>query len=119
MASVDVDDDTIVNPWIQVPKRKRHRTFNQNDPDQVSLSSKSEVEKLQTNSFINLSLQDSRPEDSTSNGIEMTVETAHLPPSPGLKSPPRKRSKKEPSKVYPILSFLADLEIALSNRQGP
>lgn len=96
----DMEDDTIVNPWIEVPKRKRNRTFNQNDPAQVTLSSKSEVETLQTNSFINLTLQESRSENSNSNGIEMTVETAHQRPSSGLSSPPRKRSKKDPTKVF-------------------
>src|SRR5271155_1307672 len=100
MDGADMEDDTIFNPWIEVPKRKRHRTFNQNDPSQLTTSSKSEVDKLQTNSFINLTLQESRPEDSTSNGIEMTVETTHLPPSPGSTSPPRKRSKKDPTKVW-------------------
>jgi hypothetical protein len=98
MDGEDMEDDTIFNPWIEVPKRKRHRTFNQNDPSQPTISSKSEVDKLQRNSFINLTLQESRPEDSTSNGIEMTVE--HLPPSPGFTSPPRKRSKKDPTKVW-------------------
>jgi len=114
-----MEDDTIVNPWIEVPKRKRHRTFNQNDLSQVTLSSKSEVEKLQTNSFLNLTLQESRPEDSNSNGIEMTVETTHQPPSPGLTSPPRKRSKKDPTKVCLSILLFANLEIALPSNQDP
>lgn len=95
-----MDNDTIVNPWIEVPKRKRNRTFNQNNPAQVTISSKSEVETLQTNSFINLTLQESRPDDSSSNGTEMTVETAHQRPSPGMSSPPRKRSKRDSTKVF-------------------
>jgi hypothetical protein len=105
MDGADMEDDTIFNPWIEVPKRKRYRTFNQNDPSHVNLSSKSEVEKLQTNSFINLTLQESRPEDSSANGIEKDVETAVLPQSPGLTYPPRKRSKKDPTKVWHVLWF--------------
>jgi hypothetical protein len=97
-----MEDEAIANPWITVPKRKRNRTFNRNDPSQLNGSSNSEVDPLQTNSFINLSLQETFPENSTTNGIEvtsLTVDITHPPPSLGLTSPPRKRSKKDPNKV--------------------
>ena len=111
-------EDTL-NPWITVPKRKRNRTFGHNDTTQNG-SPKSEVETIQTNSFINLSLQESMSEDSTPNGVGMTVsaDIAHPPPSPGIRAPPRKRTKKDPKKVHPVLIIVDFLEIALSTSQN-
>lgn len=93
-----MEDEEIINPWITVSKRKRNRTFVQNDAVQKG-SSKSEVETLQANSFINLSLQESNSEDSTQNGLE-TTDFTHALLSPGIPSPPRKRCKKGPKKVH-------------------
>ena len=92
-------EDTL-NPWITVPKRKRNRTFGQNDTTHND-SPKSEVENLQTNSFINLSLQEPMLDGSTSNraGMTLPADIAHPPQSPGIPAPPRKRTKIDPKKV--------------------
>ena len=100
LATAHMEAEETLNPWITVPKRKRNRTFGHTDATQNG-STKSEVESLHPNSFINLSLQESMSEDSARNGVEMasSTERLHPPTSPGIASPPRKRTKKDPKKV--------------------
>ena len=99
-----MEAEETLNPWITVTKRKRNHTFEQNDTTQNG-SPKSEVENLQSNSFINLSLQESMSENSTTNGGGMPIPAgiAHPQLSPGIAAPPRKRTKKDPKKVFSAL----------------
>src|SRR5271170_33842 len=116
-----MEDEEIINPWITVSKRKRNRTFGQFDSART-IPSKSEVENLHSNSFINLSLQESHSDSLSSNGKSMSDPTdLPLPPSsPAPRSPPRKKSKKDPKKVCPSTApFLTlILQVALSNCQS-
>ena|SRR5215471_8961121 len=99
-----MEAEETLNPWITVPKRKRIHTFEQNDATRNGLP-KSEVENLQSNSFINLSLQENMSEDNVPNRGGMTVsgDVVASPLSPGIPAPPRKRIKKDPKKVHTAL----------------
>lgn len=104
--TADMEAEETLNPWITVTKRKRNHTFEQNDTTQNG-PPKSEVENLQSNSFINLSLQESMPENSTPNGgMPIPAGITHPQLSPEIATPPRKRTKKDPKKVYSALIII-------------
>jgi hypothetical protein len=96
-----MEDEEKINPWVTISKKKRNRTFAQSDVAQNG-SSKSEVDNLQSNTFTNLTLQESTPGDNAKHGRDLTFTSGihHPPPSPGIPPPPRKRSKKDPKKVF-------------------
>lgn len=102
----DIKDEEIENPWIAVPKRKRGGTFPIADTTQHNIV-KLDVDSLQSNSFLNLSLQEDIADESTSSGPGQNVSPniSHSLLTPGLPSPPRKRTKKDPKKVQPLQSL--------------
>jgi hypothetical protein len=101
----DIKDEEIENPWITVPKRKRDRTFPIVDAVQHK-TAKSDVDNLQTNTFFNLDFQEDLSDESTSNDPRQnpSLNISRPPTIPGLPSPPRKRTKKDPKKVRPLQS---------------
>jgi hypothetical protein len=100
--SCDMDNETKINPWITVSKKKRNRTPVQNESFQHHLV-KPETEILQANNFTGLSLQDESSDDVDSTAVE----TNRFPPSsPGIQSPPRKKSKKDPNRVCLALQLI-------------
>jgi hypothetical protein len=97
-----MDNDTKINPWITVSKKKRNRTPVQNEGFQHHLV-KPESEILKANNFTGLSLQD----DSSDDVASISVEVPQFPPSsPGIQSPPRKKSKKDPNRVFLALQLM-------------
>jgi hypothetical protein len=102
-----MEAEETLNPWITVPKRKRNSAFGQNDATK-DVSPKSGVETLQSNSFLNLSLQESMNELGTPNTAGMTLpgDIAHPLPSPGVPVPPRKKPKKDLTKVLHPLNVV-------------
>jgi hypothetical protein len=102
----DIKDEDIENPWVTVPKRKRGGTFPIADTIQHNVA-KSDVDNLQTNTFLNLSLQEDFSGESTSSGPRQnaSVDTSRRPIFPDLPSPPRKRTKKDAKKVQSLQSL--------------
>jgi len=111
---------TIENPWITVSKRKRSRLSGSRD-DSASKSEESQP-KLPTNGFLNLTLHESAGDDQHDGQFPdgtLNQEAAGSSSSEGA-IPPRKRTRKDPKKVYLLKRETEELivEISLSVNQA-
>ena len=101
-AIASMERQEIVNPWIAVPMKKRNRPLAHNDvfADRSIAATKDHLETIQSNSFDSLSLQESPSGNVKLNGTDSSAasSTADRRSSTGT-SPPRKRSKKDATKV--------------------
>ena len=117
---METAEGAIENPWITVSKRKRSRPSG----NQYDATSKSEEpqEKLPTNGFLNLTLHESAADDENNGQFPdgtSNPEAARPANSEGA-VPPRKKTKKDPKKVYISTQQIENstVEISLSVNQA-
>jgi hypothetical protein len=92
------------NPWITVSKRKRSRLSGAQYDAAQEEAAKSEqaVERLPTNGFLNLSLQEPGADEGNGQTSDGAADQNTTRPSSSEGAiPPRKKTKKESKKVSP------------------
>jgi hypothetical protein len=113
-------EEGTANPWITISKRKRSRISGAQYDAAQDKASKSEraVEKLPTNGFLNLSLQEPGADDEGNGQARGGAENENTtrPSSSEGAVPPRKKTKKEKVSLIQIPKLTS--ETPLSHRQS-
>jgi hypothetical protein len=96
-----MDRAAAINPWITISKKKRNRTPTPGQSP-VHETSKVDIDPLQTNNFTELSLEDESSDELTPNNTDPEPPNGAVQStgSPGMQSPPRKKSKKDPKVLF-------------------
>ena len=124
---METEDGGVQNPWITVSKRKRGGNLSSGQYESVRTEpspSEKAVGKPPTNGFLHLTLHESDTDEDDSQNGQLPDGTlnreANRPGSSEVAVPPRKKTKKDPKKVYISTQQIENstVEISLSVNQA-